>query len=137
MASLRRISVRHEDVFPRGVLFLGVEPAIDFELQAAARQSGNVMADVQTRQKETGVRVWSVSVFDPEGDKGKRELTVKIAADYQPVPDGGIMSPVVFDGMEIVPWVKTTGTRQSAELSFWSTGFRSTATRPAEARKAA
>jgi hypothetical protein len=108
-----RVPVSSELVFPLGAMFHSVEPVIDFE----ARKAGT--ADPQERDKHTGMRVWSVKVFDldPEAGKfgGSAEMKVKIAADYQPVPPAaqvpGFPPKVAFTGMTVTPYVNSKNGR--------------------------
>jgi hypothetical protein len=69
-------------VFPHGCLFLGVEPARDFDKRG--------QGDDQVRDKETGERVWLVKVLDLDPEAGKfgasKEVKVKVVAAQQPVP---------------------------------------------------
>ena len=76
MAVDGRINVRHEDVFPVAVLVLGVEPVNDFEKVKAK------VADAQDRDRESGLRLWAVSVLDPSAKQGQREIKVKVAAEH-------------------------------------------------------
>jgi len=116
VANLRRIPVRHEDVFPDGVLFLGIEAAIDFDRRTDV--------DNQLRDKDSGLRVWQVSVLDPTGDRGSREVVVKVVGDVQPVPPGGMMKPVEFDGLSVTPWVNE---KNRSQVSLRANGFVSSA----------
>jgi hypothetical protein len=137
MAVDGRINVRHEDVFPVPVLLLGVEPAEEFEKVKAARaagqvdEKGRVVADVQTRDKETGLRVWLVSILDPSARQGQREIKVKIAAEHQPVPPNGLMHPCEFDGLQVVPWLdqqRCSGRQEKCRarqgIAYRATGFK-------------
>jgi hypothetical protein len=118
MAVEGRITVRHEDVFPVPVLVLGVEPVNDFEKVKAK------VADPQDRDRETGMRLWAVSVLDPSARQGQREIRVKIPADNEPVPPNGVMGPVEFDGLQVIPYVDTNRTRPRVGIAYRATGFR-------------
>jgi len=82
---------------------------MDFE----ARKAGT--ADPQERDKESGMRVWSVKVSDLDPEAGKfgqsNEIKVKIAADYQPVPPAaqvpGFPPKVEFVGLTVTPYVNS------------------------------
>jgi hypothetical protein len=100
------MQVPFEFVFPSWPMFLGVEADIDFD----AKQAG--VADWQARDKETGDRLWVVTVMDqdPEAAKFGRSPTVKVkvAAPQQPVPPApqaeGFNPLVAFEGLMISPW---------------------------------
>jgi hypothetical protein len=114
-----RISVRHEDVFPVPVLVLGVEPVNDFEKVQAK------VPDPQERDKDTGLRMWAASVLDPSAPQGRREIKVKIPAEVQPVPPAGLMAPVEFDGLQLIPYVDESRSRPRVAIAYRATGFRS------------
>jgi hypothetical protein len=58
-----KVPTPFEYVFPHGCLFLGVEPATDFDRRG--------QGDDQRRDKETGERVWLVKVMDLDPEAGK------------------------------------------------------------------
>ena len=131
MAVDGRINVRHEDVFPVPVLVLGVEPAEDFDKIKAAREAGQFdkatgrpTVDVQIRDRETGMRVWVVSVLDPSAKQGQREIKVKVAADVQPVPPGGLMAPCEFEGLQVIPYLDTNRTKPRVAIAYRAAGFK-------------
>jgi hypothetical protein len=117
MAADGRIRVRHEDVFPEPVLVLGVEPIEDYD----KRKAGEV--DSQDRDKDTGQRLWAVSVLDPTARPGNREIKVKIPADVQPVPPAGLMGPVVFADLVVTPWVDDSRTRPRLGIAYRASGL--------------
>jgi len=118
MAVDGRINVRHEDVFPVPVLVLGVEPVNDFDKQRAG------VPDPQDRDKDTGMRLWAVSILDPSARQGQREIKVKIASDHQPTPPSGPMTPVEFDGLQVIPYLDTNRTRPRVAIAYRAAGFR-------------
>jgi hypothetical protein len=122
MAVDGRINVRHEDVFTQPVLLLSVDPVEDFDKKRAGD------GDPQDRDKTTGMRLWSVSVLDPTAAQGKREVKVKIAADVQPVPANGLMAPVEFDGLQVIPYLDSNRTKPRVAIAYRATGFRTTRT---------
>jgi hypothetical protein len=130
MAVDGRINVRHEDVFPVPVLVLGVEPAEDFDKIKAAREAkqvddkGRVLADVQIRDKESGLRVWQVSILDPSAKQGQREIKVKVAAEHQPTPPAGLMQPCEFDGLQVIPYLDSNRARPRVAIAYRAAGFR-------------
>jgi hypothetical protein len=100
-----RVPTPFEFVFPHGCLFLGVEPAKDFEKRG--------QGDDQIRDKETGERVWLVKVMDLDPEAGKfgasKEVKVKVVAPVQPVPPSPVVPgypPMVeFTGLTLTPYV--------------------------------
>src|SRR5919199_4409155 len=77
-----KVPVPFDFVFPAGCLFLGVEPATDFDRRG--------QGDDQVRDKETGERVWLGKVLDLDEQAGKfggsKEVKVKVLAPHQPAP---------------------------------------------------
>ncbi len=118
MAVEGRINVRHEDVFTQPVLLLSVDPVEDFDKKRAGE------GDPQDRDKTTGLRLWSVSVLDPTAQQGKREVKVKIAADVQPVPANGLMAPVEFEGLQVIPYLDSNRAKPRVAIAYRATGFR-------------
>jgi hypothetical protein len=102
-----KVPVRSEVVLPRGGMFMGVEAATDFDKRG--------QADDQTRDKESGERVWIVTVIDmEEPDEAQKfrksaELKVRVVAPYRPVPPvsmvAGYPPMVAFDGLTMTPWL--------------------------------
>ena len=99
-----KVPVPFEYVFPNGCLFLGVEPATDFDKRG--------QGDDQVRDKETGERVWLVKVLDLDEAAGKfggtKEVTIKVTAPHQPVPPTsavpGYPPAVEFTGITLTPY---------------------------------
>lgn len=125
MAVQQRLRVAMDDVFPNGAFVVGeVTAAEDYEI----KQAGN--ADPQVRDKVSGLRVWNVRVLDadPEARRGQAEVTVKISAEYQPVPPDALpglpFRPVEFDGLTVTPYVDTNGQRPRQAYSYRATGMR-------------
>jgi hypothetical protein len=105
MAINGRFRVSMEDVFPLGAFVVSdVESVRDFDKSTRERP-------VQARDRESGLPVWSVSVLDadPAARKTEKTVTVKIAAEYQPVPPeaavGMPFAAVEFDGLSVTPYV--------------------------------
>ena len=119
MAVEGRINVRHEDVFTEAVLLLSVDPVEDFD----KKRAGDV--DPQERDKTTDKRLWSVSVLDPTAAQGKREIKVKIAADVRPVPPNGLLAPVEFDGLQVIPYLDSNRVKPRVAIAYRALGFRS------------
>lgn len=120
MAVEGRINVRHEDVFTQPVLLLSVDPVEDFDKKRAGA------GDPQERDKTTGLRLWSASVLDPTAQQGKREIKVKIAADVQPVPPNGLLAPVEFDGLQVIPYLDSNRVKPRVAIAYRAAGFRTT-----------
>lgn len=124
MSVVTRIPVQMVDVFPQGAFMRGeVRAAEDFD----KRKEG--VADTQARDKETGERVWEVSVIDadPEARRGQGEVVVKISAEVQPVPpkapEGLPFTPVAFAGLTLTPYVDTNRARPRLAYSIRATGI--------------
>jgi hypothetical protein len=118
MAVEGRINVRHEDVFTQPILLLSVDPVEDFEKKRAG------VEDPQERDRTTGMRLWSASVLDPTAPQGRREIKVKIAADVQPVPPHGLMAPVEFDGLQVIPYLDSNRAKPRVGIAYRAAGFR-------------
>ena len=138
MAIQQRMRVRTEDVFPDGAWMRGeVERVDDFDLIKAAKAEGREPGDVQVRDKVTGLRVWEVRVvdLDEEAGKGQGEVTVKIAAEVQPVPppkpDGMPFRPVEFENLTVTAWIDDRGNRPKIAWSFRADGFHAPGTKTA------
>jgi hypothetical protein len=116
MAINGRFQVSMEGVFPFGAFVVSeVEPVRDFDKSTRERP-------VQARDRESGLPVWSVSVLDadPAARKNDKTVTVKIAAEYQPVPpEAGAGMPfaaVEFDGLSVTPYVDDKRNRVAYSL---------------------
>ncbi|TCJ40728.1 plasmid replication, integration and excision activator [Parafrankia sp. BMG5.11] len=122
MAVPRRIPVRFEDVFPHGAYVLGVEAANDFDKVRAGA------ADPQQRDKETGARIWTVRVLDPDPAARQAEVKVKILGETAPVaPDampGMPFRPVLFDGLSVLPYVDTNSSKPRQAFSLRAVSMR-------------
>ena len=119
MAVEGRINVRHEDIFTQPILILSVDPVEDFD----KRKAGNV--DPQELDKQTGQRLWAVSLLDPTAQQGRREIKVKIAADVSPVPPGGVMAPAEFEGLQVIPYMDSNRAKPRVAIAYRAAGFRS------------
>src|SRR3954447_7318501 len=137
-----RVPVPWEFVAPHGLLFLGVEPATDFDKRG--------QADDQARDKETGERVWLVKVLDLDPEAGKfgasKEVRVKVVAPVQPVPPApampGYPPAVEFTGVALTPYVdsqrcKGTGPKCRSRLAWSIRATEMTEPKPASKTKAA
>jgi hypothetical protein len=137
-----KVPVPFEYVFPAGALFLGVEPATDFEKRG--------QGDDQVRDKETGERVWLVKVLDLDEAAGKfggtKEVKVKVTAPVQPVPPKsmvpGYPPAVEFSGITLTPYVdsqrcKGTAAKCRARLAWWIRAAEMTEPQPVASKRAA
>ncbi|MBC8091316.1 MAG: plasmid replication, integration and excision activator [Pseudonocardia sp.] len=122
MAVEGRINVRHEDVFTQPVVLLSVDPSEDFD----KRKAGD--ADIQERDKGTGIRLWAVSILDPTARQGQREIKVKVVAEQQPVPPHGVLAPCEFDGLQVIPYLDQNRAKPRVGIAYRATGFRSSKT---------
>ena len=100
-----KIPVPFEFAFPHGALFRGVQKAVDFDLRGK-------QGDDQARDKETGERIWSVTLLDLDPDAarfGRDLVKVKLIAPVMPVapvsPVPGYPPAVALEGLVLVPWV--------------------------------
>lgn len=127
-----KIPMPFEYAFPHGALFRGVQPATDFDKRGKTQ-------DDQLRDKETGERVWTVTLLDldPQAARFGRDLVkVKIVAPHQPVPPEsavpGYPPAVELEGLVLVPWVDDSKCRAGgqcrARLAY---SMRATGLRPA------
>lgn len=124
MALQGPIGVDFGQVFPHGAFVVGeVEPVADFDRSTREKP-------VQQVDKATGLKLWQVPVMD--GDESVRAkqktVTVKIAAEVQPVPPDAIAGlpfrPVEFDGLTVTPYVDTNGPRPRLAYSLRAAGMR-------------
>ncbi|WP_129668558.1 plasmid replication, integration and excision activator [Phytoactinopolyspora endophytica] len=135
MALQGQIPVRFEDVFPHGAYVIN-EVAPEYDFDASTKDNR-----VQKRDKTSGLPVWQVPVMDadPEARKGQREVTVKIAAEVQPVPPDAVAGypfrPVEFTDMTVTPYVDSNGPRARLAYSLRASGMRKPGGKPAPAAK--
>jgi hypothetical protein len=116
MAITGKFSVSMEDIFPYGAyLVTEVEPVRDFD-----KSTRDLF--VQQVDRESGLPVFAVTVLDadPRARKNEKTVTVKIAAQYQPVPpEAAIGMPfpsVSFDGLIVTPYVDSKSGRLAYSL---------------------
>jgi hypothetical protein len=141
MAIAKRFPIAHGVAFPNGAFLRGfVEPVADF--QAEQRPDGS---RPQQRDKETGLPLWQCTVIDADDEAGRREIgvTVKFAAEHQPVPPKNTSplpwTPVEFVGLTALPYVDDSGNRPRIAWSFRAQGFATPgqAGKPGESKDAA
>lgn len=129
MAIQGGLPVAHHVVFPNGAFVVGEVSAVeDFDAAKAARESGRA-ADVQSRDKNTGLRLWQVRVIDADdlARKGQSEVMVKIAAEVQPVPPEALpglpFRPVEFANLVAIAYIDTNKTRPRLAWSLKASGM--------------
>jgi len=108
----------------------GVEQVIDFE--ASTREQ-----KVQAHDRDSGLPLWAISVFDPDPEARTKVVRVKIAARTPPVlpqaPAGAPFPPVAFEGLTATPYVDTSGSRPRLAWSFRATAVRSASPKTTQA----
>jgi hypothetical protein len=122
MALSRHIPITNELLFPAGAYAVGgVEQVVDFE--ASTREQR-----VQAHDRDSGLPLWAVSVFDADPEARTKVVKVKIAARTPPVlPQAAAGSPfpaVAFDGLTATGYVDTSGSRPRQAWSFRATAVR-------------
>ena len=122
MALQGPIPVEFALVFPDGVYAAGTfEPVRDFDASSNGRF-------VQSKDKATGLPLWTVEVIDADKEARTRTVKVKMAAPNQPVlpagPAGSPFIPVEFTGLTVTPYVNQNG---KLGYSLKATGVRAPA----------
>ena len=118
MAISRRIPLAFEVAFPYGAYLVSeVSPVFDFEKSTRDNK-------VQQVDKDTGKLLWQLDVLDadPEAKRSSKTVSVKIAANVQPVPPGNDGSspftPVAFEGLTALPWIEASESFSKISWSF-------------------
>lgn len=129
MAIQGGVPTAHGVVFPNGAFVVGEVTAVeDYDAAKAARESGR-QVDTQARDKNTGMRLWQVRVVDADelARKGQVEVTVKIAAEVQPVPPAAVAGmpfrPVEFEDLVVTPWIDSSRERPRIAWSLRASGM--------------
>jgi len=122
MAIGRHIPISMDQVFPSGAYAVGaVEQVIDFEASTPQQR-------VQAHDRDTGLPLWAVSVFDADPEARAKIVRVKIAARNPPTlpqaPAGSPFPAVAFEGLTATPYVDTSGSRPRLAYSFRATAVR-------------
>ena len=122
MALSRHIPITSELVFPAGAYAVGaVEQVFDFE--ASTREQ-----KVQAHDRDSGLPLWAISVFDADPEARTKVVRVKIAARNPPVlpqaPAGSPFPAVSFEGLTATAYVDTSGSRPRIAWSFRATAVR-------------
>ena len=97
MALSRHIPITNELLFPAGAYAVGgVEQVVDFE--ASTREQR-----VQAHDRDSGLPLWAVSVFDADPEARTKVVRIKIASRTPPVlpqaPAGSPFPAVAFEGL--------------------------------------
>ena len=122
MAIGRHIPVTMDQVFPHGAYAVGgVEQVIDFDASTPEQR-------VQAHDRDSGLPLWAVSVFDADPDARTKIVKVKIASRTPPVlpqaPAGSPFPAVSFEGLTATAYVDTSGSRPRLAWSFRATAVR-------------
>jgi hypothetical protein len=122
MALSRHIPLTNDLVFPQGAYAVGpVEPVVDFE--ASTREQ-----KVQAHDRDSGLPLWAVSVFDADPEARAKVVRVKIASRIPPVlpqpPAGSPFPAVSFEGLTATGYVDSSGSRPRQAWSFRATAVR-------------
>lgn len=127
MAVPNEIPFDFDTLFPHGFGLLGAgQPVKDYDRSTKDNF-------VQAMHKDSGLPLWQFEGMDldPEAKKAMRIVTIKIAAQVQPVPassqDLGPFKLVRFEGLRGKPYVKRDGDFTSLAWSFSASGFASAA----------
>lgn len=145
VADPRRVRLTHEERFPAGAFAVAVEAVQEFDAERGR-------TGVQAREKDSGLPLWVVNVFDPDPEARSREVRVRIAATDEPVLPPIVAVPGVLEGLRPVvfhnllgtPYVNTQGRRAQLAWSYRAEGMaaptatsQATATGQATAESAA
>jgi hypothetical protein len=122
MALSRHIPITNDLVFPAGAYAVGaVEQVVDFE--ASTREQR-----VQAHDRDSGLPLWAVSVFDADPEARVKVVRVKISARNPPTlpqaPAGSPFPAVAFEGLTATPYVDVSGSRPRLAWSFRATAVR-------------
>jgi hypothetical protein len=125
MAISRHIPISMDQAFPHGAYAVGaVEQVIDFD--ASTREQR-----VQAHDKDSGLPVWVVPVFDADPEARTKFVKVKISSRTPPVlpqaPAGLPFAAVAFEGLTFTPYVDASGSRPRIAWSFRATAVHGAA----------
>lgn len=117
------LQIGHDQVFGCGAFIVSdVTPMIDFDKSSGENR-------VQATDRETGVPMWQVEVLDgdPAAPKRSRTVTVKFAAQKQPIApsntSGTPFTPVIFEGLMALPYIERSGDFSRIAWSFRASGM--------------
>jgi len=122
MALGRYIPINMDQVFPSGAYAVGgVEQVVDFDASTPQQR-------VQAHDRDSGLPLWAVSVFDADPEARAKVVRVKIAARNPPTlpqaPAGLPFAAVAFEGLTATGYVDTSGSRPRLAWSFRATAVR-------------
>ena len=122
MALGRHIPISMDQAFPHGAYAVGsVEQVVDFD--ASTREQ-----KIQAHDRDSGLPVWVISVFDADPDARAKVVRVKIASRTPPVlpqaPSGSPFPAVAFEGLTVTAYVDVSGSRPRLAYSFRATAVR-------------
>ena len=122
MAIGRHIPVTMDQVFPSGAYAVGVvEQVVDFDASTPEQR-------VQAHDRDSGLPLWAISVFDADPEARAKVVRVKISSRTPPVlpqaPAGSPFPAVAFDGLTATGYVDTSGSRPRLAWSFRATAVR-------------
>jgi hypothetical protein len=122
MAIGRHLPISMDQAFPHGAYAVGgVEQVVDFD--ASTREQ-----KVQAHDRDSGLPLWAVSVFDADPEARTKVVRVKIASRTPPVlpqaPAGAPFPAVAFEGLTVTPYVDVSGSRPRLAWSFRATAVR-------------
>jgi hypothetical protein len=111
-----------DQVFPSGAYAVGVvEQVVDFDASTPEQR-------VQAHDRDSGLPLWAISVFDADPEARTKVVKVKIAARNPPVlpqaPAGSPFPAVSFEGLTATGYVDTSGSRPRLAWSFRATAVR-------------
>lgn len=117
------LRVSHQQVFPhRAFVVSDVTAVIDYERSTKDNK-------VQAADRESGHPLWQVEVLDgdPAASKRARTITVKFANPTQPESppnsSGMPFTPVIFEGLSILPYVDRSSEAGRIAWSFRASGM--------------
>jgi hypothetical protein len=122
MALGRHIPINMDQVFPSGAYAVGgVEQVVDFDASTPQQR-------VQAHDRDSGLPLWAISVFDADPEARAKVVRVKIAARNPPTlpqaPAGSPFPAVSFEGLTATGYVDTSGSRPRLAWSFRATAVR-------------
>jgi hypothetical protein len=122
MALGKHIPLSSDLAFPAGAYAVGgVEQVVDFD--ASTRE-----LRVQAHDRDSGLPMWSISVFDADPEARTKVVRVKISARNPPTlpqaPAGSPFPSVAFEGLTATPYVDASGSRPRLAWAFRATSVR-------------
>jgi hypothetical protein len=102
----------HEERFPHGAYAVAVSPIAEYD-------GDRGRTGAQSRDRESGLPLWGVEVFDPDPEARTHQVRVRLASAEEPelppvvgVPGTGFgLRPVWFSGLVGTPYLDSNGRR--------------------------